>query len=237
MVKKSKQLRSSSNQDISSFITQAKKAPLPVQAGKNDGRLVFAMDATASREPTWRLAQQIQQDMFGVVSDLGTLDIQLCCFRGEAEFIAFPWGRDAITLRGYMQEVICRMGLTQINRVLRHTVRQCREQKINALVYVGDCVEESPENLIQQAGQLALNGVPAFMFQEGHDPLARMTFKKISEVTHGAYSAFDAGSAQQLRELLTAVAVYATGGKKALLEYAGEDTKRLEPVIKQLTKR
>ena len=45
------------------------------------------------------------------------------------------------------------------------------------------------------------------------------TFKEIARLTRGAYCHFDAGSARQLRELLAAVAVYATGGRKALQDH------------------
>ena len=66
---------------------------------------------------------------------------------------------------------------------------------------------------------LALLGVPMFLFQEGREPRAERAFKEIARLTRGAYCHFDAGSARQLRELLTAVAVYATGGRKALQDH------------------
>ena len=67
-------------------------------------------------------------------------------------------------------------------------------------------------------GELGLLGVPVFLFQEGHDAEGRAHFREIARLSRGAYCRFDAGSARQLRELLTAVAVYATGGRKALEE-------------------
>jgi hypothetical protein len=77
-------------------------------------------------------------------------------------------------------------------------------------------MEEDIDNLANLAGELGLLGVPAFMFQEGHDTAAERAFREIARLTKGAYCRFDAGSADQLRELLRAVAAYAAGGRKAL---------------------
>jgi hypothetical protein len=87
---------------------------------------------------------------------------------------------------------------------------------------VGDCMEEDIDQLSQLAGELGLIGVPVFLFQEGDEPRATRAFKEIARLSRGAYCRFDAGSARQLRELLTAVAVYATGGRKALENLSGE---------------
>jgi hypothetical protein len=80
-------------------------------------------------------------------------------------------------------------------------------------------MEEDVDELSQRAGALGLMGVPMFMFQEGRDPKAEIGFKEITQLTQGAYCHFDAGSARQLRELLAAVAIYASGGRKALRDY------------------
>ena len=46
-------------------------------SGGGRGRLIFALDATASREPTWDRACRIQGEMFEATAALGGLDIQL----------------------------------------------------------------------------------------------------------------------------------------------------------------
>ncbi len=69
------------------------------------------------------------------------------------------------------------------------------------------------------------------MFHEGQDPLARMAFQQIARLSGGAYCPFDATSAQQLRDLLSAVAVYAAGGRKALADYGD----RKGGVVRRLT--
>jgi hypothetical protein len=77
-------------------------------------------------------------------------------------------------------------------------------------------MEEGVDELCARAGELGLRGVPAFVFQEGHDPEVEKTFREIARLTRGAYCRFNAGAAHELRELLRAVAAYAAGGMKAL---------------------
>jgi hypothetical protein len=109
-------------------------------------------------------------------------------------------------------------------------IAEAKQQRVDALVFVGDCMEEKVDDLCQLAGELALHGVPAFLFQEGGDPVAEHAFRQIAKLTNGAYCPFDAGSAQQLRDLLSAVAVYAAGGRRALENFSqrrGETVRRL----------
>jgi len=81
-------------------------------------------------------------------------------------------------------------------------------------------MEENADVLSDLAGRLGLAGVPLFIFQEGNDPVARKTFMHLCHLSKGAYCAFDSGSADQLKTLLSAVAIYATGGRQAYLDYA-----------------
>jgi hypothetical protein len=92
--------------------------------------------------------------------------------------------------------------------------KETKALAVNALVFVGDAFEESSDVVIAEAGKM---GVPAFVFQEGGDPEVETVFKAIANASHGAYCRFDPGSARQLAELLKAVAIYAVGGKQALL--------------------
>ena len=111
-------------------------------------------------------------------------------------------------------------GQTHIERVLAHAITETRERKIDALVFVGDCFEEDIDQVGKTAGELGLMGVPAFMFHEGADPIAAFAFQQIAKLTNGAYCQFDANSAQVLKDLLSAVAVYAAGGSPALEDMA-----------------
>jgi hypothetical protein len=196
-----------------------KVASLPNAPSGGRGRLVFAMDATASRERTWQEARRIQEDMFLETARLGGLDVQLVYYRGFSECRASRWLSDADALLAAMRRVDCVGGQTQIGRVLRHTLKESGKQKVNALVFVGDCMEEKVDELCAVAGELGLMGVPAFLFHEGDDAVAEKAFAQLARLTGGACCRFDANSPQQLKSLLGAVAVYAAGGRKALLEY------------------
>lgn len=218
----------STRNDINQFLQKAKATP-PVRS-KSRGRLLFAMDATASREPTWDHACQIQAEMFTQTATIGSLDVKLCYYRGFNEFHATAWFNNPTKLLEHMTSVRCLGGHTQMRKVLKQAIKETKNQKINALVFVGDCLEENVDDLCQLAGQLGLLGVPAFVFHEGHDAVAEKAFKQIAHLTSGAYCAFDAGSAQQLKDLLSAVAIYAVGGKQALENFSqksGDVVKKL----------
>lgn len=205
----------SSDADVAAFIAKMKTV-VPAATGEH-GRLVFAMDATMSRAPTWDMALAMQGEMFAAVKEVGGLDVQLVYFRGLGECRASKWVSDPDALARLMRSVGCQGGLTQIGKVLAHTRDESRRRKVNALVYVGDSMEEDVDGLCARAGELALLGVPVFLFQEGADETAGRTFREIARLTKGAFCRFDRGSARQLRDLLTAVAVYAAGGRTALL--------------------
>jgi hypothetical protein len=205
--------------DVDAFLKDVRGLK-PMGSGR--GRLIFAMDATMSRQPSWDLALELQADMFKTVKAVGGLDVQLVYFRGFNECQASKWVGDPDALAGLMRKVACAGGYTQIGKVLSHAKRESGASKVNALVYVGDCMEEDVDRLANLAGELGLVGVPVFLFQEGHDPKAERAFREIARLSRGAYCRFDSGSAKQLRELLTAVAVYATGGRKALKDFSDE---------------
>ena len=206
----------SSRAEVDTFLKQMRGLQ---PAGSGRGRLIFAMDATMSRQPTWDLALELQGDMFEAVKQVGGLDVQLVYFRGFRECQASKWVSDPAALARLMRKVHCEGGHTQIRKVLSHARQENETAKVNALIYVGDCMEEDVDQLSKLAGELGLIGVPVFLFQEGHDQRAERAFKEIARLSRGAHCRFDAGSARQLRELLTAVAVYASGGRKALQDY------------------
>ena len=195
------------------------------------GRLVFALDATMSRQPTWDLACQVQGGMFEAAGTVGNLSIQLVYFRGFGESRASPWVVNARALRELMVQIDCRGGQTQIRKVLAHVRREAEKQPIAALVYVGDAMEEDADHLCQLAGEIGLLGVRAFMFHEGRNPLAEKTFREIARLTKGAYLPFNAAAAAELRSLLAAVATYAAGGLKALQGNKTEGARLLLPKL------
>jgi hypothetical protein len=211
--------------EVADFIRKMKSLAPATVAGR--GRLVFAMDATMSRQPTWDMALALQSDMFKAVKAVGGLDVQLVYFRGSGECRASRWVSDPDALARLMTTVTCAGGYTQIAKVLSHARQETERQRISALVHVGDCMEEDIDDLCGRAGALALHGVPVFLFQEGRDAKAERAFREIARLTKGAYCRFDEGSATQLRELLTAVAVYAAGGRSALNRLSGRGAQLL----------
>jgi hypothetical protein len=188
------------------------------------GRLLFALDATLSRERTWDRAMHIQSAMFEEADTVNGLAMKLVYFRGYNECRASGWQKDGRSLARLMQGIGCMGGHTQIARVLGFARKEIAKAPVPALVYIGDAVEEDGDALSQQAGELGLLGCKLFMFHEGPD---RLRWQRLS--LHG----------QQLRRrlfsvrrafgrntcgLLQAVARYASGGRKALESAAGEGT-------------
>jgi hypothetical protein len=182
------------------------------------GRLIFALDATMSRQPTWDQACRLQADMFREASAVGGLDIQLVYYRGLAECRSSPWVAEPVRLGALMSRIDCRGGHTQIGKILAHARRENDGGKIGALVFVGDAMEESLDDLCAAAGELGLRNVAAFMFQEGYDPICEQAFREIARLTRGAYCRFTPGAAHELGELLRAAAAYAAGGMTALAD-------------------
>jgi hypothetical protein len=201
--------------DIAAFVAKARS--VSPSAGHGNGRLVFALDATMSRQPTWDMACSLQADMFQEAAAIGRLDIRLVYYRGLNECRATDWISDSGQLARLMGKIDCRGGNTQIGRVLSETRREAVASGVRAMVFVGDAMEEAVDDLCAKAGELGLLKVPVFMFQEGHDAVAEQAFREIARLTGGAWCRFDPGAAAQLRELLRAAAAYAAGGRDALI--------------------
>lgn len=216
--------------DVSKFLEKVVATPVIKQSDK-PGRLIFALDATASRGPTWDRACQIQGEMFTNTASIGSLLIQLCYYRGFNEFRASQWHRNSRTLLQEMTGVRCLGGHTQIAKVLRHVMAETKRDKVSAVVFIGDALEEAVDKLCHHAGQLGMLNVPLFMFQEGPDPSVESAFRQMAKLSGGAYCPFDHASAKHLKELLSAVAVYAAGGRKALENFA----KKAPSAVKLLT--
>jgi hypothetical protein len=192
-------------------------AKMPTKADRSAmSRLLFGMDATASREMTWDRACHLQGQMFETTSHIGTLNVQLCYYRGFNQFRASPWCTSATQLHEEMSAVHCLGGYTQIRKVLEHALAEHKTNRLRAVVFVGDALEEDADMLCHLAGQLGVLHIPLFMFQEGTNRKVKSTFEQMALLTGGAYAPFDLNSASELNDLLSAVAVYATGGQSAL---------------------
>jgi hypothetical protein len=187
------------------------------------GRLIFALDATASRQPTWDASAALTAQMFDEAGKIGGLEIQLVYYRGLDECKASHWTVDARELAHTMSRIICNSGPTQIRRILKHAREEHARQPVNAVVFVGDAMEENAPSLFD-----ATAGAPAlFVFQEGADPEVARVFAEMARLTNGAYCKFDSGSAHQLAELLRAVAAFAVGGLTALADLRTDSARKL----------
>ena len=207
---------------VERFLADARANPPAVRTGPPP-RILFAMDATASREPTWDLAMNLHAELFHAAaeSDRKTnagrpadpIAVQLVYYRGYDEFHVSPWSTSPAELLGRMTGVACRGGLTRIERVLEHALLETRREAVRAAVFVGDCCEEPAAKVVAAAGRLALFQLPFFVFQEGRDPVAAQVFRDIARITGGAHMPFAPGSAARLRELFGVVARYAAEGR------------------------
>jgi hypothetical protein len=204
--------------EIDRFLGAAKQlAPL---ATGTAGRLVFALDATMSRQPSWDLACTLQGQMFEVADRTGGLAVQLVYFRGFGECRASGWVGEPRRLTGLMSRIDCRGGQTQIARVLHHVRDEARTVPIRAFVYVGDAMEEEIDTLCALAGELGLRGIRGFLFQEGDDALAGRAFAEMARLTGGAHARFDVNAPGSLLDLLRGAAAYASGGHEAMRRLA-----------------
>jgi hypothetical protein len=206
--------RASGSSQIDAFLAAAKAMAPGSSTGR--ARMIFALDATMSRQPTWDTALKLQADMFEEAAKVGALDIQLAYFRGFNECRTSRFVSDARALRELMVKIDCRGGHTQIGKILSHARRESGKQKVNVLVFVGDALEEPIDDLAAKAGELGLLGVKVFIFQEGRDAAVERGFREIARLSGGAYARFDANAAGEFAQLLKAAAAYAAGGMKAL---------------------
>jgi hypothetical protein len=189
------------------------------------GRVILAVDATASRQPTWDASVQLQAEMFAAVP--AGLDVQLVYYRGN-ECVASQWFSNTTMLAAAMRKVVCQAGPTQLAKVLRHAQTENQRDKVGALIVVSDACEENPDNLYLRAVDLH---VPIFLFQEGVDPTVAAIYDRLAKITDGAFSQFNQGAAQHLADLLRAVAAFASGGVKALM---AQDSKAAVQLLTQI---
>ena len=230
--------RPSSERDVDAFLRKVSVTPKQGPSGLQPrGRLLFGMDATASRQLMWDSAAHTQAEMFQVTSDLGGLDVQLAFYRGFNEFKVSRWTSKPEELSRLMTSVVCRAGETQLHKILKHARNEASINKIGALVFVGDAFEEDLDAIGKTAGELGMLGVPAFMFHEGSNSLAAFAFQQVAKLTGGGYCRFDASSAGVLRQLLGAVAIYAAGGQHALVDMASSKGGEVRLLAEQISRR
>jgi hypothetical protein len=211
--------------DIDAFVQRTRAMQVANRAQTQRGRLIFALDATASRQPTWDMAMQTQVEMFEEVSNL---DVQLVYYRGVGECQKSGWVSSSNRLANLMTGITCHAGNTQIGKVLAHARDEAKAKPAckPTLIFIGDAIEgDNIDALAPIAAELGELGVKAFMFHEPHhdddDPKVESAFREIARLTGGAYCRFDASAPHQLAQLLRAVAAFTVGGVKALAAKPG----------------
>ena len=163
--------------DVENFLQKAHT--IKPQPG-HSGRLVFALDATMSRQPTWDQACHIQAEMFQEAGRIGGLEIKLVYFRGFGECRASRWFDQSSDLARAMGGIACQGGRTQIRKVLTAALKAAGNEKIAALVYVGDCMEEDVDHACAtRPASWACLGVPVcFSSRKGSDAGGRTSLSR-----------------------------------------------------------
>ncbi len=111
----------------------------PVEAGASGGpRLIFAVDATASREPAWTAARRVTDALVKALP--GELDVALAVHGGSRVHTFTAFTKDAATLRDRAAGVACEAGLTRLLPILSASLKH---QAVRVVVYIGDVFEES----------------------------------------------------------------------------------------------
>jgi hypothetical protein len=192
---------------------QSHERPAPLR-----GRLMFALDATGSRAPTWKIARDLQAKMFRESAPVGHLDVQLVYYRGS-ECCASKWVSSGEQLTQSMNKIDCVGGSTQIARVLKHALRETEKAPVQALVFIGDAMEESLDELTALASKLGEVETPIYIFQEGRDAAVRNAFRLLALASGGGFFEFNPDTEQaveQLSDRLNAIARLAVGDVEAL---------------------
>jgi hypothetical protein len=163
-------------------------------------RVIFAVDATASREASWNVARELQAKMFIEAGSDGLLQLQLVYFQANT-CRASKWAAQGEELARWMGAIQCETGLTQIEKVLQHALREHERAPVQGVTFIGDSMEENIDVLGALADQLGAAGVPLHMCQEGDDISARKAFRLLALKTGGTYSVFNPAVPQTIERL------------------------------------
>jgi len=179
-------------------------------------RLIFAVDATASREPAWFAARQVTDALVKALP--GELDVALAVHGGSRVHTFTGFTNDAATLRDRAAGVMCEAGMTRLLPILSTGLKQ---QSVRVIIYIGDVFEEGLPHGRRIADALGARGTKLIVLHDTSDPSARRDtelFWDLAKRTGGCVLPFDASASGRLRDILSAVAVYAVGGEKLLRE-------------------
>jgi hypothetical protein len=209
-------------------------APLPAQ---RSGRLIVALDLTASREATLEHARIATAAMFDAIKAFGAIAVKLVYYRGSHECKASAWHDDASVVSRSMLGLSCKTGATQIARTLRLALAE--KEKLSGVIFIGDHCEEDGWDLDDLAAKLGKKGIPIFVFHEvrEQDSLAlhaQPIFRGMAKASGGVYAQFKPDSGAVLREVLSSIAAFSTAGHEGLKQLAQPATAEARLLQKNL---
>ena len=105
---------------------------------------------------------------------------------------------------------------------------------MQALVFVGDAMEETIDDLCAAAGELVCSACRPSCSRKATIRSPKRPIREIARLTRGAYCRFDPGAAHELGELLRAVAAYAAGGIKALADLSARKDRGARKLLAQM---
>jgi hypothetical protein len=191
-----------------SSLPEVPPSPAPeLPARARSQRLLFAVDATASRESAWNTAKRLTDTLFTAVPD--RCPISLAVHGGSRVHTFTPFTTNAASLRSKAASVQCEAGGTTLLPILR---RALALTDIGTIVYVGDHFEESKREAFGLAQLLAGQRTRLIVLHDGRNNATRAFFRLLAEATEGTVLPFDANAVDGLRDLLHAVVVMTVHG-------------------------
>src|SRR5690349_19880798 len=169
--------------------------------GRGQGRLIFGLDLTGSREHSLKQARIATAAMFDAINSLGPVPVKLVYYRGS-EMKASAWHDDPAVLAQAMRRLSCETAYTQIARLLRLALAE--PETICGVVFIGDHCEDDTDKLEKLAQELGRKSMQLFVFHEcaDHDERsieAKPIFKRMAELSGGIYVEFKPDSGAALR--------------------------------------
>lgn len=189
--------------------------PLPGRVGggllDRRPRLVFAVDATASRSATWASAQTITDRMFDAIP--GALDVALEVHGGGNVHTFTGFSADLHEFRKRASRVRCTSGHTRLVDLMQRTLDA---GGVRVMSYIGDAFEESADEAFELADRFKHFGIKAVILADQADVSTMLIFEEIARRTGGAVLDFRSGDLDLMGEVLAGVAALAVGGRGML---------------------
>ena len=187
-----------------------------VSREKAKGKLLFSLDATASRSGAWEVSKQITNIIFDTIP--GQLEVALAYHGGSQVKKFTDFTKSFKRFQDQLMMIECEAGMTQLNEIL---LSSSKINGLGAICYIGDCYEENLESAKKIALSLKLNGTKLFIFQdktEFEEEKATLAFNTLVDICGGAVLDFNQNAVKEIEELLTAVTLFSAGGKRLLQE-------------------